>query len=72
MKRSRVLSLLGASIAGLAAIGDVAASGGAAGTLPTVPQWAVYVGLTVMCPEELNDLVIGSLRKRFGLDPRGR
>lgn len=55
-------SLAGLVILAVAASGDVAAASQAGvPMLESLPNWVVYVGLAVVCPEDLNDAISSRL-----------
>lgn len=56
-----LLTRAGITLIGLAALADVA-SGAGGGVVSEIPQWLVMVGLTVLCPEDIN----AAIRQRIG------
>lgn len=54
--KQRLATLGSASFLGLIAFSQAVAASTGAGS-PVLPEWAVYVALAVLCPEDLNHMV---------------
>lgn len=54
--KQRLATLGSASFLGLIAASQTVAASTGAGT-PMLPEWAIYVALAVLCPEDLNHMV---------------